>query len=465
MGASSRWLADLQQRWLDEASARDVSPYDPSVGADVPQPSAVDAGASSGLMPEPPQGSPDFTSRLASGVARGGVGGGLAALFADPNTPRADGGGNTWDMFSGIAKGIGRALGSAYGNPGFAIAAREADSRDATRNALLAQNQRETERELSEKAEKRARAAAVMRAMQGIDPTTKDGNSEAVARLVQMGEHEIAKNVSGLYQKEPDAKAPQSRTRHEGGEEVFEEFDPAAGTYVERSRAPRWNPREGRGSGGSGGGGGGDAPSVSIQTGPDGMPLNAWDAPPLNLGNKQAVIGARTMARQLEQDSAEFVKLQSSQRQLDELETANSPAAEIATLYQFIKQLDPSSVVREGEVALSREGMSYFDRVGLAYKRVGEGGVVTPKMKEDLIATARKMYRAQIPAQIEREKRQFNVGALQGVPPASLGGSRLSQRDWEIANGVGGAAAATPETRTVNGATYIRVPGGWKRQP
>jgi len=467
MGASSRWLADLQQRWLEEESARDASPYDPSIGAAVPQPSVDDVGASSGLMPEPPQGSPDFTSRLSAGVARGGIGGGLSALFADPNAPRAGGGGNTWDMFSGLAKGIGRALGSAYGNPGFAIAAREADSRDATRSAVLAQNQRETERELAEKAERRARAAAVTRAMQGIDPTTKDGNNEAVARLIQMGEHEVAKNVSGLYKAKPEAKAPQYRTRHEGGEEVFEEFDPTTGVFVEKSRSPKWNPREGRGNGGGGGSGGdgGGAPVAALQTGPDGMPLNAWDAAPLNLGNKQAVIGARTMARQLEQDSAEFVKLQSSQRQLDELEAANSPAAEIATLYQFIKQLDPSSVVREGEVALSREGMSYFDRVGLAYKRVGDGGVVTPKMKADLISTARKMYRAQIPAQIEREKRQFNVGALQGVPPASLGGSRLSQRDWEIANGVGGAAAATPETRTVNGATYIRVPGGWQRQP
>ena len=460
MGASSRWLEALQQRWLEEQSARDTSPYDPSLGAALPQPSANDALASSGLMPEAPQGSPDFGSRVATGAARGGIGGGLAALFADPNAPRSDGGANTWDMFSGVAKGIGRALGSAYGNPGFAIAAREADSRDATRNAVLEQNRRETERELAEKAEKRARAAAVTRAMQGIDPTTKEGNAEAVARLIQMGEHDVAKNVSGLYRAEPEAKAPQSRTRHEGGDEVFEEFDPATGGYVERSRAPRWNPREGRGGGGSARD---DAPTVSIQTGPDGMPLNAWDAAPLDLGNKQAVIGARTMARQLEQDSGEFVKLQSSQRQLDELESANSPAAEIATLYQFIKQLDPSSVVREGEVALSREGMSYFDRAGLAYKKVGEGGVVTPRMKDDLIATARKMYRAQIPAQIEREKRQFNTGAIQGVPPAALGGSRLTQSDWEKAYGASSAAA--PETRNVNGATYVRVPGGWKKQP
>lgn len=459
MGASTKWLEQLQRRWIDETGGTGVSPYDPSLdpgidGAD-PTGSPYSPAGDPSSQPRPPA---SFGDRLIAGASRGGVGGGLAAIFADPDAPRGDSGANAWDAFSGIARGIGRALGSAYGNPGFAIAAREADSRDATRNALLEQTQRETERELSEKAEKRARAAAVTRAMQGIDPTTKAGNAEAVARLVQMGEHEIAKNVSGLYEKEPEVKAPQSRTRHEGGEEVFEEFDPAAGTYVERSRAPRWNPREGRGSGGSGR----DDPSVSIQTGPDGMPINAWDAAPLNLGNKQAVIGARTMARQLEQDSSEFVKLQSSQRQLDELESANSPAAEIATLYQFIKQLDPSSVVREGEVALSREGMSYFDRAGLAYKRIGEGGVVTPRMKSDLIATARKLYRAQIPAQIEREKRQFGVAALQGIPPAALGGSRLSQKDWDTAYAVNAPDAA--ETRTVNGVLYERVPGGWKKK-
>lgn len=113
-------------------------------------------------------------------------------------------------------------------------------------------------------------------------------------------------------------------------------------------------------------------------------------------------------------------------------------------------------------MALSREGMSYFDRAGLAYKRIGEGGVVTPRMKSDLIATARKLYRAQIPAQIEREKRQFGVAALQGIPPAALGGSRLSQKDWDTAYAVNAPAAA--ETRTVNGVLYERVPGGWKKK-
>jgi len=444
MALSSKWLDALQAQFL---AGQETSPYGPGIdpagaGTDTftpdgasrydASPSAV--GSTSGLAPQ--AGSSSFMQQLRSGVADSGVRGGLAALVADPNAERS-GGANNFDMFSGILKSVGRALGSAYGNPGFGIAAQAAEDRANYQNGILAQQQRETDEALKIAAEKRARAASIQRAMEGIDPTTKAGNAKAVAILAQMGEHEVAKNVAGLYREEEKAKAPQSRTRDVGSEQVFEEFDPATGQFKEVSRAPRWNPRTGSG------GGGGDGSSDLAPA-----PENVWDTPPLDPRNKQAAISARTLGRNLEADSKDFITLQTSQRQLDEMESATTPGAEIATLYSFIKQLDPGSVVREGEVALSTAGMSYFDRLGLAYKKVGDGGVVSRNMKADLISTARKLYRASLPAQIDREKRAFNVGSQLGVPPSALGGSRLTQGDWDAAYGAGSAAQAAGETRT-----------------
>lgn len=254
MGASTKWLEQLQRRWIDETGGTGVSPYDPSLdpGIDGADPTAspyASAGdpfsqadaPSANVSPRP---SASFGDRLIAGASRGGVGGGLAAIFADPDAPRGDSGANAWDAFSGIARGIGRALGSAYGNPGFAIAARQADTNAAHVNALLAQTQIETARDLQDQAEKRARAAAVARAMQGIDPTTRSGNAEAVNRLVQMGEHDIAQRVSQLYRPDAESKPPATRTVQVGSEKVESEWDPNTKQWHEIARGPAWNPKE-----------------------------------------------------------------------------------------------------------------------------------------------------------------------------------------------------------------------------
>jgi hypothetical protein len=364
----------------------------------------------------------------------------------------------------GLLRAGGRALASAYGNPGYAIAARAADDDAMLGQQRVAAYQQQVDASLeSQRDAKRrsaadeARQAAALAALQGLDPTTESGNAEAVARLTALGEVDAATKVRGLLR---EKKPPQHRTRGEDAYEVFEEFDPETGAFVERSRAPRWKP----GAGGRDGGGA-DPGVVTSGTGialdDYGQPVDPWSVPPFDPQNKQAAITARTMGRQLEHDSKDFVTLQSARRQMDELEKAEGPAAEIATLYQFIKQLDPGSVVREGEVSLSTQGMSYFDRLGLAYKKVADGGVVSRDMKQDLIDTARKLYRAQLPAQIEREKRAFRMGALQGVPPAALGGSRLSAEDWDTAYG---KSVENPEIKVVGGVRYRKVPGGWRRE-
>lgn len=254
MGASTRWLERLQRQWMADPDVPGASPYDPSLdpgldGAD-PTASMYAQAVDSSSQPQTesadssPRAPASLGDRLIAGASRGGVGGGLAALFADPDAPRGDSGANAWDAFSGIARGIGRALGSAYGNPGFAIAARQADTNAAHVNASLARTQLETEKELREQAEKRARSAAVMRAMQGIDPTTRSGNAEAVNRLVQMGEHDIAQRVSQLYRPDAESKPPATRTVQVGTEKVESEWDPSTRQWHEIARGPAWNPKE-----------------------------------------------------------------------------------------------------------------------------------------------------------------------------------------------------------------------------
>lgn len=256
MAISSRWLEALQQQLLAEQGGE---PFSPRLGVDaLPEmsgmrlPPGAYAGSQSS-MPEPSGsisgmadagGSDSYLGQLAAGVANGGIGGGLAAVLADPNAPRDGSGANAWDMFRGITKSIGRAIGSAYGNPGFGIAAQRAEADASFQNAVLQRHQAETEDALRKEAEKRARQASITRAMEGIDPTTKDGNAEAMRRLAEMGEYEIAKEVGGLYREEKPADAPKIVKRTVG--DVEQEFMVMPDGSLEKwGEGMRWAPGQG----------------------------------------------------------------------------------------------------------------------------------------------------------------------------------------------------------------------------
>jgi len=63
--------------------------------------------------------------------------------------------------------------------------------------------------------------------------------------------------------------------------------------------------------------------------------------------------------------------------------------ADYANLIAFIKTLDPTSVVREGEVALAGEFQTLGNRLETIYNKAAEGGF-TEEFRRDLVETARR---------------------------------------------------------------------------
>ena len=68
------------------------------------------------------------------------------------------------------------------------------------------------------------------------------------------------------------------------------------------------------------------------------------------------------------------------------------PAMDIATLYKFIKVLDPGSVVREGEIHLTKQGQSLFENMGVSINRISNGQIISQKLKKDIINTIGRIY-------------------------------------------------------------------------
>lgn len=116
----------------------------------------------------------------------------------------------------------------------------------------------------------------------------------------------------------------------------------------------------------------------------------------------------------------------------------NSATSQLKSLYVLVKNLDPESAVREGELALANQTQSYFQTFKNSLTRITEGRVIDPKAAVALaqatkeLATAwnqtaakrQQQYRAQ--AQVGNVGSQFNqyLGAFQsGFGDAGGGGN------------------------------------------
>jgi hypothetical protein len=72
-----------------------------------------------------------------------------------------------------------------------------------------------------------------------------------------------------------------------------------------------------------------------------------------------------------------------------------SPAGDMALIFNFMKMLDPGSVVREGEFATAQNAAGVPDRVLNLYNRMLSGERLNPTQRTDFVTQARRLLAAQ----------------------------------------------------------------------
>lgn len=128
--------------------------------------------------------------------------------------------------------------------------------------------------------------------------------------------------------------------------------------------------------------------------------------------------------------------------------------ADYANLIAFIKTLDPTSVVREGEVALAGEFQTLQNRLETIYNKAAEGGF-TPEFRRDLVQTARRAaeiassdYSKAVESQLPIIERQ-NLRPEQIIRQQSLDLAPLP--DFAVGDGQQGAGDAVNTVRSIRG--------------
>lgn len=221
-------------------------------------------------------------------------------------------------------------------------------------------------------------------------------------------------------------KAPQSRTRNVGGTEVFEEFDEAAGKWVQVSTGPRWNPR----------------PPKTDKTNPrDEMALRKeFNALP-------EVKTWKEMQQQLGRvDKAMF----------EANRGGSLIAADQALITILNKALDPSSVVRESEYARTPENMALINRVMGKGEKIMRGGAGLTSDERKALYTMVKNFADVAEGLYNEQSGEYaSLAERYGYSPGNIVGSKKSPPKK------GGNPTQTSTRKSIGGKTYVNRNGQW----
>lgn len=97
-----------------------------------------------------------------------------------------------------------------------------------------------------------------------------------------------------------------------------------------------------------------------------------------------------------------------------------SPAGDLALIFNFMKVLDPSSVVREGEFATASNAGGVDERIRSLYNQVMEGTRLTETQRADFVDRASRLYRGAEEQYNSVAEQYTNFATQAGLDPTQV---------------------------------------------
>ena len=133
-----------------------------------------------------------------------------------------------------------------------------------------------------------------------------------------------------------------------------------------------------------------------------------------------------------------------------------SAAADISLIFNYMKMLDPGSVVREGEFATAQNAGGVDQRVLALYNRMINGGRLTPQIRNDFVSQATGLHQ-RAADQYGKIQRQYNdIATRTGVDPRNV----IIDYSQPGAGGAPVRVSTPDEARRLPKGTQIVLPDG-----
>lgn len=111
------------------------------------------------------------------------------------------------------------------------------------------------------------------------------------------------------------------------------------------------------------------------------------------LGSETKFSEVRGVRNDVIRSSGEFLEAQRGLERVQVGAQAQSAAGDLALIFGFMKTLDPTSVVREGEQASAANAAGVPERIRGIYNRILTGERLTPEQRQDFVSQAQAQFR------------------------------------------------------------------------
>jgi len=162
-------------------------------------------------------------------------------------------------------------------------------------------------------------------------------------------------------------------------------------------------------------------------------------------------------------DAEDFMKIRDSFGRIQASAKDPSPAGDLSMIFNYMKMLDPGSVVRESEFANAQTAGPLLERIGLSFDKIDavwEGKKLTDGQRADFVNRSNQLFRAQETQHEKRVNTFQNLAQGAGVRPEAviidIGLASGLGEDAEVTGGQGSSLSPgnIQRVRGTDGQTY-----------
>ena len=134
------------------------------------------------------------------------------------------------------------------------------------------------------------------------------------------------------------------------------------------------------------------------------------------------------LRKEFTDNSKDFIKIKDAYNRVEASAEDPSAAGDLALIFNYMKILDPGSVVREGEFATAQNSAGVPERIRAQYNRIKRGERLTEVTRTDFLDKARALYNAQAITQEQSINEFRRLAAQYNLNPENIIGTAPLQK-------------------------------------
>jgi len=133
---------------------------------------------------------------------------------------------------------------------------------------------------------------------------------------------------------------------------------------------------------------------------------------------KAQISQENTLRDDFTKQSAPFITVRDNFSRIKQITSGKPNAAtDISLVFSYMKMLDPSSTVREGEYATAANAAGIPDQIKNAYNKAKDGQFLTPQQRQSFAAQAAQLYKGQMGSQRDLESQFKDIAKNSNARP------------------------------------------------